>query len=279
MSLIPEEELRDLCGELDGEWSLYLSIPETEEKLSIRATERMISASTIKLPLLALLLRDGEQGRLDLHRPSALDPENRVGGSGILQSLSPGLPLCLFDCAVLMIALSDNVATNQVIDAVGMERANAFIAEMGWSRTHIGRKMMREGAPLPDGSREQNYTSAADLGDMLERIAAGTLVSQEASCAMRRILAGQRNGKFRPALPCQRHLDPRQPLELPSEGKVILCAKSGTLPGLGVANDAGLLILPNGRRVVLTMLTCTGDVNAAAAVMGRAARTVYETLR
>ena len=271
MNYIPEDTLRNLCAQIDGEYGLYLTIPETGESLTIQADRRMVSASTIKIPLLALLLQDAEEGQLDLDKPIPIAPVNRVGGSGILQSLSPALEISLFDCAVLMMVLSDNVATNQVIDAVGMDRANAFFAQQGWSATHLGRKMMTPG--------EQNYTSAADLGNMMERILAGTLVSPSVSAVMMQIMAGQRNGKFRPALPTVSHNDPRKPVALPQEGKVLLASKGGTLSNLGVANDAGILLLPNGRTAVLTMTTATRHNPTTEAIMGRVARTVYESLK
>ena len=139
--------------------------------------------------------------------------------------------------------LSDNIATNVVIDAVGMDRANAFFAREGWTATHLGRKMMTQGILLPDGTREQNYTSVADLADMMERILAGTLVSPWASQTMMRIMAGQRNGKFRPALPEAKRYDPHQALTPIPEGKVVLVAKSGTLAAPVVSHDAGILLL------------------------------------
>ena len=279
MKYIPEETLRSLCARIDGDYGLYLSIPQTGEKLVLHPDTRFVSASTIKIPLLALLLRDGEEGRLDLETPVPIPPVNQVAGAGILQSLADSVSLSLFDYSVLMMAISDNVATNQVIDAVGMERANAFFAEYGWNTTHLGRKMMTPGALLSDGTREQNYTSAADLADMMERILAGTMVNQSVSTAMMQIMAGQRNGKFRPALPDATHYNPHKALTLPADGKVLLVAKSGTLSNPMVAHDAAILILPNGRTAVLVMTTATRDNAKTEKIMGQVARTVYEALK
>ena len=63
MNRIPEEKLRELCAAIQGEWSLYVSIPGTGERLEIETGKRMVSASTIKIPLLALLLKDAEEMR------------------------------------------------------------------------------------------------------------------------------------------------------------------------------------------------------------------------
>lgn len=279
MKFIPEETIRQLCSGIQGQWGLYISVPETGETLRLGSTEPQVSASTIKIPLLALLLQDAEEGRLDLRKNVAIEPVNWVGGSGILQSLSPSLQISLADHAELMMVLSDNIATNVVIDAVGMDRANAFFAREGWTATHLGRKMMTQGILLPDGTREQNYTSVADLADMMERILAGTLVSPWASQTMMRIMAGQRNGKFRPALPEAKRYDPHQALTPIPEGKVVLAAKSGTLAAPVVSHDAGILLLPNGRSVVLVMMTATRSNAETDKIIGQVARTVYEALK
>ena len=134
-------------------------------------------------------------------------------------------------------------------------------------------------ALLPDGTREQNYTSAADLADLMEHVLAGTMVSPTVSATMMQIMAGQQNGKFRPALPAVKHTDPRKPIDLPPEGKVLLSAKSGTLTNPNTANDAGILLLPNGRAAVLAMTTSTTSNAKKEPIMGQIARTVYEALK
>ena len=279
MKYIPETAIRQLLAAIEGQWGLYVSIPETGEKLQIGCSQRLVSASTIKVPLLALLLKDAQEGRLDLNKPVDIASVNRVGGSGILQSLNPSLQLSLSDHAVLMMVLSDNISTNVVIDAVGMDRANAFFAQEGWSATHLGRKMMTPGVLRPDGTREQNYTSVADLADMMERILAGTLVSPWVSQRMLHIMAGQRGGKFRASLPVAARYDPNQALPPVPDGKVVLAAKSGTLQTPTVTHDTGILLLPNGRSAVLVMMSATKSNPETEKVMGQVARTLYEALK
>ena len=279
MKYIPEEKLRAICGEICGDWGLYVSVPAAGEKLVINGAQPFVSASTIKVPLLALLLRDAAEGRVQLHEPYPITEENRVGGSGILCALNRDIRMDLFDYAELMIVMSDNIGTNQVIDAVGMDRLDPFCREMGWPATHLGRKMMTQGRLLPDGTREQNYTSAADLGDMMERIALGTMISPEISRTMLRILAGQRLHKFGRALPTVERPDPhRDPAPAPA-GKLVVAGKGGTLTGNpNVSHDAAILLLPNGRQAVLVITTATPDNKQAEACMEQAARALYEAL-
>lgn len=267
MNHIPEEELRRLCEQVDGEYSLFLSDPQSGESLSIHAQQQFPSASTIKIPLLALLLKDGQEGRLDLNTPVPVPEENRVGGSGILQSLGRYFDLNLFDCAVLMMVLSDNVATNQVIDAVGMDRANAFFAENGWTATRLNRKMCIKG--------EDNYTSTADLADMMERIRTGTMINKEISDQILQILAGHRLGRFRLGVPAIKRTDPHKPLEAVPEGSVIVASKGGTR--LGCIHESAILLLPKGRSLVLVMMT-KGNGSHNERVLARVAEAVYQAL-
>ena len=120
MQYIPEEKIRKICQEVNGTYGLFISLPERGEKLVIDADTRYHAASTIKIPLLALLLKDFADGRLDPDKPEPIWECNRVGGSGVLNSLSDHYLLTLYDYAVLMIIVSDNSATNQIIDKTNL---------------------------------------------------------------------------------------------------------------------------------------------------------------
>ena len=126
MSYIPKEKLKELCEKFDGNCGMYISLPFANEKFTYNADKTFRAASTIKTPVLALLFKDAEDGILDIDTPVSLGEEGAVIGSGIIKFLSPDIRLSLYDYATLMMVVSDNTATNRVVDAVGMERANAF---------------------------------------------------------------------------------------------------------------------------------------------------------
>ena len=65
MKHIPEEKLRQICSGIDGQYGLYVSLPEEGEVLQLHSDTVLYAASTIKIPILALLLKDFEEGRLD----------------------------------------------------------------------------------------------------------------------------------------------------------------------------------------------------------------------
>src|SRR2546425_2734548 len=95
------------------------------------------SASVIKVPLVMTVYADAAAGRLDLERRIATG--ERVDGSGVLRDLRDVPELSLRDLAALTMILSDNTATNRVIDAVGVERVAARLAEWGCRTTALRR--------------------------------------------------------------------------------------------------------------------------------------------
>jgi len=111
-----------------------------------------------------------------------------VEGTGVLKALAPGLQPTWSDLTTLMIRVSDNVATNLIIDRLGMEAIQGWIDTAGLADTRIERRMMdREAMAAGRG----NWTSAADMETMLSAIVAGTCVSGGASREMRRVLEAQ----------------------------------------------------------------------------------------
>lgn len=277
MQYIPEEKLREICKEVNGTYGLFVSLPERGEKLAICAHDQFNSASTIKIPLLALLLKDFEEGRLDPAVPMPLREDCRVWGSGVLKSMGSDFLLTLYDYAVLMIIVSDNSATNQIIEAVGLDRANAFFAQNGWKDTHLAGKLFKPKPLLPDGTEDFNRTSAADLGDMMEKVLAGKMVSKSVSDQMMQIMAAQQLGKFDQSLPVEHYSFTRNPLPPVPEGKVIVCNKGGSLIGR-VLHDAAIILLPNGEKAVLTMMTATPDNDVTIEVLKKVSRAVYDSL-
>ena len=277
MQYIPEEKLREICKEVNGTYGLFVSLPERGEKLTISADTPFNSASTIKIPLLALLLKDFADGRLDSNKPEPIWEGNRVGGSGILNSLSDHYLLPLYDYAVLMMIVSDNAATNQTIDAVGIDRANGFFAENGWMDTHLAGKLQRRKPLLPNGEEDFNQTSAADLGDMMEKILAGKMISKQVSDQMMQIMAAQQLGVFCQSLPLRRVPDTRQPLPPVPADRVLMCHKGGSLEGK-VLHDAAILLLPNGEKAVLVMMTATPDNDITRTVISKVSRALYDSL-
>lgn len=127
---------------------------DTGESLSIRGDEPFPTASLIKVSLLVGLLEQVHRGRLGLDERLSMTSADRVGGSGVLKHLGVGLNPTLEDAAWLMIVLSDNTATNMVLDEVGVVSVWAKMDSLGLPRTRVHRKVFQPhtASPLPDSA-------------------------------------------------------------------------------------------------------------------------------
>jgi len=196
---------------------------------------RLPSASLIKLPILAAFWETVEASRLDPGERVSVSAEAlRVEGTGVLKALAPGLQPTWSDLATLMITVSDNVATNLIIDRLGMEAIQGWIDKAGLAETRIERRMMDRSAM---SAGRGNWTSAADMETILSAIVADTCVSGEASRQMRRALEAQQ-------------IQDRLPRRLPESVRV--ANKTGNFAD--VIHDAGIVTWPGGA-LVITVLT------------------------
>jgi beta-lactamase class A len=156
--------------------------------------------SAIKIPILIELYRRADQGDLKLSDRLPVRLDNQVGGSGLLQYFSDGeSELSLHDLAVAMIVLSDNSATNLLIDRLGMERVSQTMAGIGAGQTKLQRKMIR---PEESAKGHENLSTPKEAADLMARIARCELPVSPASCArIRAILEIPKSGAFRDPIP------------------------------------------------------------------------------
>ena len=280
---IPEEALRQLCASVDGDCGLYVSAPGEGLKFSINEDKIFTAASTIKIPVLARLFQDAAEGRVDLSEKVVVKPDNRAPGSGILLSMEPDIELSIFDLASLMIVMSDNTATNEIIDVVGMDRVRQFCTDHDFTNTWIWKKIFYKGElpppQVPEGM-PHTATTAGDLGRMLEQLADGTLLD-EASCRkIIQIMANQRVARLKTLLPTAYRPDPRkEALELPKEGQVVVASKGGTLTDPPTAHDAGIFYLPDGRYYIVTICTRSSSLKEATKIINEVGLVMYEAMK
>lgn len=131
------------------------------------------------------VLRQAREGRLDLNRRIRLEDDQRTESCGALAYLDGGLEPTIRDLYVLMIILSDNTATNILIDLVTMDSVNQTMRELGYRNIVLERKMMDLEA-LEAGLN--NYVSPDEIGDILEKIYLGQLIDPDLSAEMVRVL-------------------------------------------------------------------------------------------
>src|SRR5260370_5404706 len=128
---------------LDGVLGVAILDLTTGQKYFLHADEVLPTASSIKIAILAELYHQAQQGKLKLSDLYTLQSSDLVSGSGIAGALTPGVTrLTLRDVAALMISVSDNSATNVIIDRIGMDNLNALLDSLGLTHTRLRRKMM-----------------------------------------------------------------------------------------------------------------------------------------
>jgi len=144
----------------------------------------MPAASTVKVLISAALWCAVEEGELDAGRRIEVRETPAPGGGGLLECLDAATALTLADLDVLMLAVSDNAATNALIGVIGMDRVNALAARLGLLHTALRREMM-DVAAAERG--DDNTTCAADMATLMAALARATEVPVRAS---RRVLHG-----------------------------------------------------------------------------------------
>lgn len=219
------------CASADGSWSV-----------DVNGDEPFVSASIIKLAILGTLLDQAQSGALSLDDLVTVGPSDIVGGTGVIQASGAGGSYTYRQLAAYMIQDSDNVATNLIIDAVGMSAVNEYASEIGLTQTALNRRMMDFAAG------DENYTSANDVAHMLQLIYQGKLVSSDASEFALDLLKGQHdNAGLLEGLPA---------------GSVF-AHKTGTLDG--VFNDGGIALDRN--PYVMVVLSGNAERSQAQACM------------
>ncbi len=159
-----------------------------------RADEQFPAASTIKLAIMltAFLQEEARPGALDERITFA--SSELISGSEFMARQSGGARFSVRTLLRPMITLSDNTASNMLIDHFGAATINAVAQEAGMTRTRLGRKFLDFAAIV---HHSDNLTTPADLGELLFQIERGmregirTVASPEHCRAMVRLLLGQ----------------------------------------------------------------------------------------
>jgi beta-lactamase class A len=191
------------------------------------------AASLVKLPLLAAFWAAAERGAIDPAERVTLTAGGRVEGAGVLRALGPGLTPSWRDLATLMVTVSDNTATNLLIDRLGLAAIQTWVDAAGLGATRLGRRMMNTAAAA---AGRDNWTSAGDMLALLAAIHASRCVSPAASAEMRRAIEAQQ---------LQDKLGRRLPAEVRLANKT---AWSGD-----VTHDAGVLTWDGGTLIAAVL--------------------------
>lgn len=216
----------------------------------------MRSASLIKILIMVEAFEQFKTMQLSPDTSIAFEETDRVGGAGLLQELPAGTSRTVLELIELMIAESDNIATNLLIDRIGMANINARINALGCADTVLNRRMMDFEAA--EAGRE-NLTSVTDVNRVLTRLHNADCVSSDADSSMCAILGRQTDR-------C------KIPLLLPP---LAACQhKTGELPG--AEHDAGIILTPKGAYILTIMSDNLTDPERGRQAVARISRAVYD---
>jgi beta-lactamase class A len=252
------QRIADLTKGLQGTATLYARNLATGADFGIEPDAKVRTASTIKLPILCALESLVAKGSVKWDERLRVTPDSKVSGTGVLASLEDGTELSLRNVAILMIILSDNTATNLILDRIGGDAVNDYIDSIGLRATRVNRKIRGDGPVLKEasgwtraGTIEENrkygigVSTPREMVQLLGMLNDGKIVSAEASKDVIDIMKKQQD---------------KDGIGRHAEAEV--ASKSGSLDAL--RSDVGLVFTSPGPLAIAITVDGMPEVNYAA---------------
>lgn len=167
-----ETRLRTIAAAHQGHVALYAADMRSGKTVALNADAPVPTASVIKLTVLFEALKQIEEGKVRLDERLTMAKDDQVEGSGVLLLLDTPATLTLKDALSLMIDLSDNTATNLLIDRLGQQNIDARIQSLGLHETWLYKKVFRPAVPPVPADQPQfglGKTTAREMAQVIER--------------------------------------------------------------------------------------------------------------
>jgi len=237
-----DQRVRAEIAQFKGKVNLFAKNLDTGEVYDFGGDDRVQTASTIKIAIMVEAFARVAEGKAKWTDELILTKEKKVGGSGILPEFADGLHLTFRDGVMLMMALSDNTATNLVIDVLTADAVNARMESLGLKETRLMRRVFGGGESM-EGKKEENKrfglgrTTPHEMVTLLEKLERGEVISPAASKEMLELIKREQgtNGIW------------REQWRLPK------ATKSGALDAL--RSNLGIIYHPRGR--IALAITCS----------------------
>ena len=256
-----DARVADIAARLDGVMGLAI-LDLADGRILLRNGDRVFpTASSIKVAILLELYHQDQQSRAGVPKKARLDdvytfdPKDLVEDSQIMTGLTPGATrLTNRDLAQFMIAVSDNAATNVLIDRLGMENVNAMLRGLGLSKTMLRRKMIDIAAARRG---DENVATPQEMVRLLETIHKEKLLERQLNAALVKQLSTLKDSYIPRYLP---------------EG-IGVANKPGNLEG--VRTDSGIIFVQNRPFAISVMTAWDRDERAAERAISEVALEAY----
>jgi len=184
-----DDQIKPLVASFKGKVSLFAKNLDTGETYNFNGDERVRTASTIKIAVMIEAFARVNEGKAKWTDEVVLTKEKKVSGSGILSDLSDGLHLTLRDAVNLMMMLSDNTATNLVLDVLTTDAVNARMESLGFKNIKIMRKVGSGGESMAGKDPENKkyglgMATPREMVLVMERLDRGEIISPAVSKEM-----------------------------------------------------------------------------------------------
>ena len=254
--MLLQDSIEEIVGSVPATFGIAACHLSRGETVLINEREVFPSASVIKVPMLVEIMFQRDEGRLSLEEIVTLREADKVPGSGVLKELHEGLELTLRDLAVLMIIVSDNIATNMIIGRIGTDAVNERMRGLGLKTVTLARKMY-------DWKQQklgkENVISAYEMMLLLRWLAEGRVSSKSTSEEILDIMARQ---QYRDKIP----------LLLPEDTRV--ASKTGSIAR--VTHDVGVVYTPAGSYVLCALAKDVDEVLRAERAIAEVSRRMYD---
>ena len=250
-------DLNQMVTQFDGVMSLAVLDLAGSDTLAINGDLQMPQASSIKIAVLVEVLRQDQAGKLRLEDRVEIRKAQFAGGSGVLQDFGDGTSaLSLRDLAALMMVVSDNTATNIMIDRVGQGQVNNTLESLGFAHTRLLRRMIQ---PAEERRGVENISTAREMTGLLALLYAGKLLDEKHTALGMELMKNEKPD----ATPLGRGLP----------AGIALASKPGILPG--VRCESGIALLEGRPYAISVMTTYAADDAAAERAIAEVSRRVY----
>jgi beta-lactamase class A len=246
--------LRDIAGGSRGVMGFYAQDLTSGERFALNETFVFPQASTIKVAILMEVFKQAQEGKFKLNDSRRIRQEDKTGGSGVLIELGDGsVELSIRDLCVLMIVLSDNTATNILIDLVGKENINKTLGMLGLKETKVQRRMLDTAA---SHRGDENISTPQEAGRIMEILFKGEFINRALCDDILGILKKLKDTKVKAGLPAE----------------VVVATKPGGITG--VSTEWAIVYLKDRPYIVVVMENYSlGDAPEA---IKQISQTLYE---